>query len=427
MSVAPGIASRRHRTIALGIALAEASGPMKNTRHFLPLLATLTACGSSTATVKLEPQPGWDGSATVLVHTPSGTLVSQAPITSSLSVNVTNGDTVTVAVQSGGITELASSFDVQSGDVINAPVSNLGSSATQMVAVTLPQVTNAGEWEVAAPDNSTDGSGTVNLELLTGTTSTPIIGTAFDSSGTPLAMYGETSAPISNGMVTLQTSVSFQNVAVSFTNAPADAGSDVSAGGNVYVAGQQLSLSSLGSNVIAPMGFGDGIELSAFAEGSNNDEVAAGTVYANAPTSAVTIDLSASDLPQLSALTVSTTGAAWALTGGATYDAIEAEFTSSTNDNVQWTVTAPPGTTSITLPALPTALAVPAFDTVDLLVLQASTLDGYAAALHAPTTLPVGTTIELRELSLEPASSARTRPVVDAHSSVGRIAATLRR
>src|ERR1700733_14964262 len=100
MSTAAGAPSSRHRTTGLGIALARARVPMKTTRHLLPLLAALAACGSSTATVKLEPQPGWDGSATVLVHTPSGTLVSQAAITGSLAVNISNGDTVTVAVQS---------------------------------------------------------------------------------------------------------------------------------------------------------------------------------------------------------------------------------------------------------------------------------------------------------------------------------------
>jgi hypothetical protein len=390
--------------------------------RFLPLLAAVAACSSSTtATVQLDAQPGWNGSASVLVHTPAGKLVSRTPITSSLAVDVSDGDTVTVVLQTDGQTTLLSSLDVQRGDLIELPVANPG---TQLVTVNVPRVTGAATWGVAVPDDAILGPGDgtlLSVAVPTGAASTPLIATASNETST-LAMYAETSAPISGALpsVTLHDSVSFRPVTVTAINPPADAGSNVEVFGDVYLDDQVLGLFALGSDVPMPTSFGDRVDATARAfhprnSGSSVSDHGSlvGTVFATAPSGPISLDLSLPDLPQVSALAVTASGASWTLTGGGHYDEIEVILTPSTTLYTGWIFVAPPGTTSITLPSLPADLAPPTFDEVSVTTTEASSVDGYAAALHQPATYPAGTTFEQRGVTLLLTSSPHTRTGLD--------------
>nr|HEX4318828.1 hypothetical protein [Kofleriaceae bacterium] len=388
----------------------------------MPWLAVLVAaCGgssssSTTANVQIDPLPGFTGSAEVLVHSPAGALVSRATITSSLDVAIDDGDTVTIAVRANGRTTLVSALDVQRGDSIALPVDSEGSDEFTTLAVTVPQVSGVTQWNVGTPnsDSSTSDPTMVTIDVLTGTTTTPIIGTALGSAGA-LAMFAESSAAITGGEapgVTLQDAVDFRAVPVLATNPPADVAADsVFTAGAVDLGAGSLVLAQVGSDVIAPTSFGDRLELVAFAFGSA-DLVEAATAVEGAPTSSVSIDLSVPDLPQLAQPAIAATGPSWTLTGGGDYTGLTIELSSSTapDDDYVWGFSAPPGTTSIALPQLPADLAAPS--SLDILHVAATAMSGvdYADSLHASQQLTTGETYETHAISLDPPqSSARAK------------------
>jgi hypothetical protein len=318
-----------------------------------------------------------------------------------------------VAVQSSGVTELLSSLDVQRGDVIEMPVSNLGSATTAVVAVNLPQVAGAATWQVETPDAVSAGSSDVTLQVTSGTTSTPVIATAISASTTVVAMYAETSAQITGATpsLTVQDPVTFRSLPVTAINPPVGlTGSDVSVGGFVNVEGQAVYMSSLGNEVTLPTSFGDSVSVSALAASDDEDYVSAGSVSVMVPTGPVTIDLAVPALPQVSALAVSGSGASWTLVGGGSYDYLDIDLWASTNDNYSWSFMAPPGTRSVTLPTLPADLAAPAFDSISVYADEDSSIDGYAAALRQTYgTLPAGDTFQESSVTLTPQAAPRTR------------------
>src|SRR5215471_12435885 len=93
---------------------------MKLVALAVPALA-VAACKSPAdpdAHVVIEVEPGWTGTAEVMVHTHAGTLVSRAPLTGNQDVAITEGDTVSVALHDGTTVAVDSDLDVSQGDTL---------------------------------------------------------------------------------------------------------------------------------------------------------------------------------------------------------------------------------------------------------------------------------------------------------------------
>ena len=285
----------------------------------LPLV-TATACSAATATVKVDPQAGWDGSAEVLVHSPQGSLESRTPITSSLVVTLDDGDTVTVVVNSDGITQLQSNLDIRDGDVIEVPLYPLGTGSSTSITVDVPAVASATTWVVSTPYEFGEVSSPITIDVTPGQTSTPVFVTATDGSAA-LALYGSASATIDTATASmdLQTTIPYQTVIIQPDTLPpgADA-SSLSPDGNFFISGQELQPAAVGSALIEPVGIGEHFGVDDFVWIDSNDantteDATAGSVTGTLPTGVVTVALSATAVPQPVALALGPAlgGAQW--------------------------------------------------------------------------------------------------------------------
>jgi hypothetical protein len=377
-----------------------------------PSLVAAAACTTTTVTVKVDPQPGWDGSAEVLVHSPQGALESRAPIASSLVVTIDNGDTVTVVLESDGVTQLQSNLDVQEGDLVEVPLYALGNTALIPINVSVPPMPAATTWVLSVPDDFGSASAPIIAEVPSGATDTPIFITASDATAA-LAMYGSTSAAIAGSAIALQTSLPFQAVTVESDAAPAGAvAGSLSSGGSFLIAGEQLESAAVGSDVIEPQGIGEHFDINESVLIQSDDEnttesASAGSVSAAIPTGPVVVAISTADIAQPVALAVGDNlgGAQWSLAGTADGgDYLAVNLYASTDANYQWLVMAPPGTTYFQYLELPADLTAPSFDTLDVSTVRDSSLDGYASSLHA-FSVPDGASYEDRDSFMTPATT----------------------
>ncbi|HTR53570.1 MAG TPA: hypothetical protein VMJ10_22910 [Kofleriaceae bacterium] len=354
--------------------------------------------------MQLAAQPGWNGTSQVFVHTPSGALVSQAQITSSLAVDIDDGDEVTIVLVGGGLTQVFSNVGIERGDVIEVSAEPVGTLVATTVAVDMPSVPGATMWEVGTSYDTNAGAvaSSVTTNVPPGTTAMPIIATAYDDTGA-LAMFAETSAPITGGQapaVTLHDQIGFRSITVDTTGLPTGATqADVSPYGVVFLGDAALELTQLGTDSIVPIGFGDYISIAATAFGTA-ETVTAGQVGAGMPTDTVSIDLSAPDLPQISALALSPSQASWTLAGGASYDYISVDLWASSNTSYTYTVMAPAGTSALPFMQLPAELAPPPFDSFSVAATEISNVEGYADALRDPDALFRGGSFEVRSASV---------------------------
>jgi hypothetical protein len=384
---------------------------MKPSCLFLPLVpaAALAACGSPTsASVTLDPQGGWSGTAEVLVSSPTGTMTSRAPITTSADVAVNNGDTVTIVLHDAGKIALFSMTGVQQGDVIEQPIGPLGTAQDVATAVKMLPVSGATRYEVDTPTSSasSDSNTSLSIDLPPGTKSTSIVGFA-ESDTAVLAMYASTSAGIdpSGPSVMVSDTVPFTPVAVTAQNAPAGGLSFVA--GNVVIDTDSIPLASVGGSVAVPTGFGSSVSLIAASFGSTELDVT-GASYDKAPSGPVSFDLAMPELPTIASPAITTGTASWTLTGGSGYALIGLDVGSSKDTNFQWSLEAPSGTASVLLPQLPADLNAPTtFDELSVAAVLRSDLGSYADALHVTTPPPAGTHFSTRMVST-PSSNAAT-------------------
>lgn len=375
----------------------------------------VAACGGSstgTASVQLDPRGGWSGSAEVLVHHGDGTMVSRAPLTTSADVAVTSGDTVTVAFHDAGQLRLASVTQIEPGDTIHEIAAPMGPGDQRTtVDVHVPTVAGATQWSIASPRSISygDAGGTFSIDVPDGTTSLPVLAVA-TSANDVLGMYGDRAAMITPGSppsIDLHTSVAWGPASVHLTGGSASAylASEVLIGDDSL-----LVLPPKGAtSVPVPSAFGDGTAIAAGDDVAKGSVVSVGTVLSGPPSGAVELDLGAPALPTFTNGVVAADHLSWDVAGGGDYDLITA-YLQVTSTTYAWSLDAPPGTASITLPKLPADLAAPkAFDSVGLIVDERSDVDGYAAAIHASYAPTVGSRWQYRGTTIQaPPSVAAT-------------------
>jgi hypothetical protein len=384
---------------------------MRSARLLLPCLpaAALAACGSSsTASVQLDPNEGWSGTAEVFVHRPDGSMVSRAPITTTADVAVADGDTISVAFHDAGKIAMTSVMGVSAGDVIELQAYPLSDFTFVTTTVDLPAVAGATMWELSTPNSYSSTNDTTTpptIDVLSGKTSVPILAAAESASGV-LSLFGSTSAPIdpTGPTISLTGTVAWQPVTVAATHVPT--GLTAYLGGQIPFGNEGgLTLPIVGDTVAAPAGFGDRLELLAVVVGQA-DITSASATFGSAPSGPVSLDVSVPDLPQIGAPTLAPDHASWTLTGGGAYDSISAFLSSSTNDRFHWGLAAPPGTATLVLPQLPADLGAPAFDRLSVAAYERSDVDGYHDALHASLTFAPGAHDEERSVETSAAAAS---------------------
>jgi hypothetical protein len=383
-------------------------------RPLLLSVLTLAACGGSsgpTASVTIDPMYGWSGTAEVLVHRPDATMVSRTPITSSVDVALDDGDTVTVAFMDGGYTDAISVLGVSPGDAIVIPVA----PRTQPVvtkAVNLPTVTGATTWVISTPVGPKQGpyGASATIDLPTARATVPIL-VRIDNNGEVLDFAGDPAEPVSGPIDLGNKELSWQAVTIGATGVPA--GSEVLEASLVLVGADAIWVDEMlppGVPSQIPTGFGDAVEL--YASGPSGDgSVDVGSVIAGALPDHVTYDLTAPLVPQASAFVIAPEGISWILDGGGSYDAIDARLSSSMGVKFTWELVAPPSTTSIPLPQLPTDYPPHSFDTLSLHAYQRSDFSSYKDAFRFSTPLAAGTTFQQRNAGVGPPPSAATAGV----------------
>lgn len=393
---------------------------MRNCCQLVPAVAAtlVAACGGSstgTASVQLDPRGGWSGSAEVLVHHADGTMVSRAPITTRADVAVTSGDTITVAFHDAGQLRLASVTQIEPGDTMNEIAAPIGASDQRTsVDVHVPTVAGATQWSIATPQAIAfgDAGGTFSLDVPAGSTSVPILAIA-TSANDVLGMYGDRAAPITPGSppsppsIDLHTTVAWGPASVHVTGGSASAflASEALLGEDTL-----LLIPPKGATTVpVPMAFGDGTAITASDDAAKGIVVSVGAIVAAPPSTAVELDLGTPALPTFTNGVVAADHLSWDTAGGGDYDLLTAYLRVSSTQYA-WSLDAPPGTASITLPKLPADLASPAaFDSVGLVAYERSDVDGFAAAIHASFAPTVGSRWQYRGTTIQaPASVAAT-------------------
>ena len=335
---------------------------MKKTCLLVPLLAIgATACGTdpTSATVHLDARGGWNGTAEVLVHTAAGDLVSRGPLAGDTDVAVDDGDMVTIAITTGTARQLETVFGVQRGDTIYARATPPWPDGYQDVQVHVPTVASAAGWFLAYSDGSSydSGAGDPTIQVLPGTTSTPILAGALDANQATLAIYGAADAPISGDAIDLsgQAPLDLSTGHVTVTGAPA--GAMVQTGTEVWVGDQALSVPVLAADgsVSAPRGVGDRTTVEVSATTATEGLSVLETV-ADVDGASLDVDLSAIAAPTLGSPTFDGSTLTWTPSGGGTFAGYFASLDYA--DGTSWVMFAPADAGgTLTPPALPANLA----------------------------------------------------------------------
>jgi hypothetical protein len=403
---------------------------MRTCCHVLPSasIAILAACGSpGDAHVQLHPVDGFAGPAALLVHHADGTLASRATISDALDVAIDDGDSITIVLHDAGGTFVDTRTQLHGGDEIDASAFPLTSGAFVDATVTMPALANATTWFASGPQAFAEsGSDSFTMSVPAGRASVPVFGAASDATHA-LALYGTQDATIdpSAPAIDLSQPLDFATTTVTITGAPA--GASIGTGADLSLGDDDLwVLSDAAPGTIElPTSFADRIDVSGAASGPSSSF--AGAVFAHAAPATISLDLSVSALPQLSAPAVTANHVSWTATGGGRYDTITAYASSSATpvgQTFEWRFVAPPGTTSIALPTMPSDVAVPTLDTLDVMAYERSDLDGYGAFNAATGDAPAGASWQERTISIQPSSGVATRAsrgkldpraVLDAH------------
>jgi hypothetical protein len=389
---------------------------MRNACHLLPA-ALLIACGSSgpaTVHVALDAKPGWNGTAELLVSGADGTIASRAPLTAAADVTVDPGGAVTVALRRPNDLYLMTATSLASGDHLTAHAfPDIADEHLQTTSLTLPTVSGADEWVVAAPGSLTLGNPPgLTIDLDPALTRTPILARASSGPDT-LALYGGRQVAIdttAHAIDLTTSSLAFTSTALHVTGAPA---SGASYAADLYVGTDDVPmiLPDAAAVLPVPTGFADHTLVSAVSDDTTTHvQTYVGSMYGTVPSS-VSLDLAAPALPALSNIAYKDGTVSWHADGGGDYDLIAATLRAGSGYEHQ--IAAPPGATSVALPKLPADLAPPsAFDSGSIQVVERSDLDGYDAALDPASPLADGAQFAERFVPVPFASaSVAARPV----------------
>lgn len=372
-------------------------------------LAALAACGSpATTTIELETRAGWTGSAEALVHHSDGSLASRAPITgSSLDVAVDDGDTVTVALHDGPRTTLLSYMQLAQGDHVHAVAAPSG-PALRSVDVHLPTVEGADAWIVSAPGSTAYGdagtSNTISIDLPAGVTSSPILAVPTSNGNPAPVLYGAPSAAIGTDGITVTDVVDSKPMTIVPTGVPD--GAQPFVGAIVQVGHDELTLMSDQDIVQAPTHFGDALVAEATLD-SAAELVGAESVSSGTPPDQVSLDLSAPAVPHFTNATIKGTKVSWTATGGGDYDITYAGLGAG---DFMWMVAVPPGTSSFTLPSMPSDLAAPSTYQDTFLIGEAlSDAGGYHDLIGLHDAVEPGATFQFRGVPIATPSAVSPR------------------
>jgi hypothetical protein len=405
---------------------------MRSHFQLLPSLTfavALAACGGSsgklgTVTVQLDVPARWDGTLEVLVHHADGAQASRQPITATTPVAITDGDSVTVAIQRAGKRELRSYTALHGGETVRVDPA-MFRALTDAVDVHLPTVAGTTIYSVSFPgDLAASQSEIVHVTPRAGRTTLPVVGSMLTNKGHVTKMYGDRAAAINAGAIDLHQEVPWKTVNVLTDHSP---GGVVSAGGAVVIGHDVLPLDRDGSTpgVAIPTQLGDLMMVAANA--MPGDELFQATMNGASLPDTVTLDLAVPSLPAISDVKVDVAHGqvSWTAAGGADYDATEISFEPNVPaEGPHWVLIAPSGETALTLPSLPADLQPPAAVAYTVASYEDSAIASYDAFLAAPPPSAAGT-VQYRMLLIL-GSGASVAPADRAKLAVRGVLAALR-